>query len=57
MQVPWASNVLMMKLLCQGPSSVFTTGSTKYVNAACETTLSFFYQVNKRTIQVQQGEM
>lgn len=25
----WASNVLMIKLLCQGPSSVFTTGSTK----------------------------
>lgn len=42
MQVPWASNVLMTKLLCQGPSSVFTTGSTKYVNAAYETTLSSF---------------
>lgn len=39
-QVPWASNVLMIKLLCQGPSSVFTTGSTKYVNAAYETTVS-----------------
>ena len=57
MQVPWASNVLMMKLLCQGPSSVLTTGSTKYVIAAYETTQSFFYQVNKCDIQVQQGEM
>lgn len=38
--LPWASKVLIIKLFCHGPSSVFITGSSKVFTAGYDTRIS-----------------